>query len=139
MEPSIRDMSGVFRRSGKGESSVSDAAAPPSNQLRLHTFAWEDAQVVQCSGRLTSEHSLALKTHIQSLLPNSRRIILDLKEVTRMDSSGLGALVATYVSAKKSKSTLLVVNYNKSIRDLLGLANLLSIFEQCAEIDMRLP
>lgn len=118
---------------------MSEAAAVPSNELKLHTSAWEDAQVVKCSGRLTSEHAAALKSHVQTLLPNSRRIILDLKEVTRMDSSGLGALVAVYVSAKKSRCTLQVVNYNKSIRDLLGLANLLSIFEQCAEVDMRLP
>ncbi len=118
---------------------MSEAAAVPLNEFKLHTFAWEDAQVVKCSGRLTSEHSAALKNHVQTLLPNSKRLILDLKEVTRMDSSGLGAVVAVYVSAKKSKCTLLVVNYNKSIRDLLGLANLLSIFEQCAEVDMRLP
>jgi anti-anti-sigma factor len=118
---------------------VSEAAAVPLNELKLETSAWEDAQVVKCSGRLTSEHSQALKNHVQALLPNTKRIILDLKEVTRMDSSGLGALVAVYVSAKKSKRTLLVLNYNKSIRDLLGLANLLSIFEQCAEVDMRLP
>jgi anti-sigma B factor antagonist len=118
---------------------VSEAAAVPLNELKLHTFAWEDAQVVKCGGRLTSEHAAALKTHVQTLLPTTKRLILDLKEVTRMDSSGLGALVAVYVSTKKSKCALQLVNYNKSIRDLLGLANLLSIFEQCAEVDMRLP
>jgi anti-anti-sigma factor len=118
---------------------VSEAAAVPSDQLKISTFAWEDAQVVKCSGRLTTEHSAALKNHVQSLLPGAKHIILDLKEVTRMDSSGLGALVAVYVSTKKHKSSLQLVNYNKSIRDLLGLANLLSIFEQCAEVDMRLP
>jgi anti-anti-sigma factor len=119
--------------------SVSEGATVSRNELKLHTFAWEDAQVVKCSGRLTSEHSAALKSHVQGLLPGARRIILDLSEVTRMDSSGLGAVVAVYVSAKKCKCTLMLVNYNKSIRDLLGLANLLSIFEQCAEVDMRLP
>jgi anti-sigma B factor antagonist len=118
---------------------VSEAAAIPLNELKLHTFAWEGAQVVKCSGRLTSAHSAALKSHVQTLLPASTRIILDLKEVTRMDSSGLGALVAVYVSAKKSKCSLLVVNYDKSIRDLLGLANLLSIFEHSGGLDMRLP
>jgi anti-anti-sigma factor len=118
---------------------MSEAAAVPSSGLELHTSAWEDALVVKCSGRLTSEYSAALKNHVQTLLPGAKRIILDLKEVTRMDSSGLGAVIAVYVSAKKHKCTLMLVNYNKSIRDLLGLANLLSIFEQCAEVDMRLP
>jgi anti-anti-sigma factor len=118
---------------------VNEAAAVPPSGLVLHTYASEDAQVVKCTGRLTSESSVALKNHVQALLPGAKRIILDMKEVTRMDSSGLGAIIAVYVSAKKHKSTLLLVNYNKSIRDLLGLANLLSIFEQCAEVDMRLP
>jgi anti-anti-sigma factor len=118
---------------------VSEAAAVPANELKLQTFAWEDAQVVKCSGRLTAEHSQALRNHVQQLVPHSKRIIIDLKEVGRMDSSGLGALIAVYVSSKKHKCELMVVNYNKSIRDLLGMANLLSIFEQCAEIDMRLP
>ncbi|HEX4001571.1 MAG TPA: STAS domain-containing protein [Candidatus Acidoferrales bacterium] len=118
---------------------MSEAAALPSSGLHLQTYAWEDAQVVKCSGRLTSESSAALKNHVQALLPGAKRIILDMNEVTRMDSSGLGAVIAVYVSAKKCKSTLMLVNYNKSIRDLLGLANLLSIFEQCAEVDMRLP
>jgi anti-sigma B factor antagonist len=132
-------VSGSFVVPARGEFSMSEAAAVPANELKLHTVAWEGAQVVQCSGRLTAEHSKALKSHVQQLLPGSKRIILDLKEVTRMDSSGLGAVIAVYVSAKKCKCELMVVNYNKSIRDLLGMANLLSIFEQCAEIDMRLP
>jgi anti-anti-sigma factor len=118
---------------------VSEGTAVSPNEFKLHTFVWEDAQVVKCSGRLTTEHSAALKSHVQGLLPGAKRIILDLKEVTRMDSSGLGAVIAVYVSAKKCKCTLMLVNYNKSIRDLLGLANLLAIFEQCAEVDMRLP
>ncbi|HEX4075635.1 MAG TPA: STAS domain-containing protein [Candidatus Acidoferrales bacterium] len=118
---------------------MNEAAAVPSSGLQLHTHAWEDAQVVKCSGRLTSEYSAALKNHVQTLLPGAKRIILDMKEVTRMDSSGLGAIISVYVSAKKCKSVLMLVNYDKSIRDLLGLANLLSIFEQCAEVDMRLP
>lgn len=118
---------------------MSEAGAVSANDFKLHTFAWEDAQVVKCSGRLTLEHAPVLRNHVQQLVPHSKKIILDLKEVTRMDSSGLGALIAAYVSAKKSNCALMVVNYNKSIRDLLGLANLLSIFEQCAQIDMRLP
>ncbi|HUA01793.1 MAG TPA: STAS domain-containing protein [Candidatus Aquilonibacter sp.] len=118
---------------------MSDAAAVPANELKLQTSPWKDAQVVKCSGRLTAEHSQALKSHVQSLLPHTKRIIVDLAEVTRMDSGGLGAVIAAYVAAKKCKCELTLVNYNKSIRDLLGLANLLSIFEQCAEVDMRLP
>ena len=116
-----------------------NSVVAPTAGLTLHTHAWEDAVVVQCKGRLTVEHSEALKNHVRGLLPTARRIILDLNELTRMDSVGLGAIVGLYISAKKSGCVLVLINYNKSIKDLLGLTNLLSVFESCAQSGMRLP
>ncbi|HEY6443137.1 MAG TPA: STAS domain-containing protein [Candidatus Acidoferrales bacterium] len=116
-----------------------DSAAVPISNLILETRPWDDAMIVECKGRLTVEHSEALKNRVRSLLPASRRIIIDLREVTRMDSSGLGVIVGLYISAKKCGCELVLINYNKSIRDLLGLTNLLSVFESCAQSGMRLP
>jgi anti-anti-sigma factor len=116
-----------------------DSAASPKSSLTLETRPWDDAMIVQCKGRLTAEHSEAMKNHVRNLLPATRRIIIDLREVTRMDSSGLGAIVGLYISAKKCGCELVLINYNKSIRDLLGLTNLLSVFESCAQSGMRLP
>lgn len=116
-----------------------DSAAAPTSRLTLETRPWEDATIVQCKGRLTTEHSEAMKNHVRNLLPATRRIIIDLQEVTRMDSSGLGVIVGLYISAKKCGCELVLINYNKSIRDLLGLTNLLSVFESCAQSGMRLP
>jgi anti-anti-sigma factor len=116
-----------------------DSAAAAASALKLHTYSWEGAQVVQCSGRLTAEHTDALKAHVRSLIPTAKGIILDLKEVARMDSAGLGALVGLYISAKKANCEFLLANYNQSIKDLLGLTNLLSIFESCAQSGMRIP
>ena len=118
---------------------TSETPAAPAAGLRLRSYTWDDATVVECSGRLTAEHSDALKTHVRGAIPQARRIILDLKEVHRMDSAGLGAIVALYISAKKANCDLLLINYNKSIKDLLGLTNLLSVFEACAQTGMRLP
>ena len=117
----------------------SESSAAPATGLRLHSYTREDATVVECSGRLTTEHSDALKTLVRGAIPHARRIILDLKEIHRMDSAGLGAIVALYISAKKANCELLLVNYNKSIKDLLGLTNLLSVVESCAHTGMRLP
>jgi anti-anti-sigma factor len=107
--------------------------------LTLQTLPSADALTVQCKGRLTVEHSDAMKSHVRNLLPGPRRIVIDLQEVSRMDSSGLGAIVALYISAKKSGCELILINYNKSIKDLLGLSNLLSVFESCGQSGMRLP
>lgn len=116
-----------------------DSAAVPTSGLTLHTRTWGGAIIVDCKGRLTVEHSEAMKSHVRNLLPGARRIIIDLKELNRMDSSGLGTIVGLYISAKKSGCELVLINYNKSIRDLLGLSNLLSVFESCAQSGMRLP
>lgn len=107
--------------------------------LQLQTLKRADATVIQCAGRLTSEHAAALKTYVKDTMPHTNRIVLDLAEVTKMDSVGLGAIVGLYVSARKAKCELVMVNYNKSIKELLGITNLLSIFEDCAQTGMRIP
>jgi anti-anti-sigma factor len=118
--------------------STNPAPVSPSG-LQLHTYQWENATVVQCTGRLTIEHSDELKSCVRALIPNAKGIVLDLKGVGRMDSAGLGALVALYISAKRANCEFRVANYNQSIKALLGLTNLLSVFETCAQSGMRIP
>jgi anti-sigma B factor antagonist len=105
--------------------------------LRLETQHKEDATVIKCTGKLTLEHAEALKSLGKTLIPQSKRLVVDLKEVTRMDSAGLGAVVGLYVSTKKAKCDFLLINYSNSIKDLLGMTHLLSVFESCAQSGMR--
>lgn len=111
----------------------------PPPALNLYTYAWEDATVVRCTGRLTAETSPLLKTEVKALLPNKRRVILDLTELGYMDSSGLGTLVAIYISAKSAKCELQLLNLSPRIRELLSLANVLSVFEECGRAGTRCP
>jgi len=107
--------------------------------LQLHTYSWGDATVVECTGQLTIGHTDALKTLVRGLLPAAKGLIVDLKGVGRMDSAGLGTLVALYISAKKTSCEFALVNYSPSVRKLLGLSNLLSVFEACGQSGMRFP
>ena len=95
--------------------------------------------MVRCSGRLTAETSLDLKTEVKALLPNKRPVILDLSELAYMDSSGLGTLVGLYISAKGAKCELQLLNLSPRIRELLSITNVLSEFESCGRSSMRLP
>jgi anti-anti-sigma factor len=108
-----------------------------AERLKLHSYAWEDATVVRCTGRLTMESAPLLKTEVKSLIAQKRRVILDLKEIVQMDSSGLGALVALYISAKGASCEFQVMNMSKPIRDLLSLSNLLLLFESCGRSGTR--
>jgi anti-sigma B factor antagonist len=118
---------------------MSTTPRAPVCTLALHTYVWEDATVVRCTGRLTVETSPMLKTEVKALLPGRRRIILDLTSLVQMDSAGLGALVALYISAKRATCGLELVNLTPRVRELLGLTNLLSVFEDCARNGTRLP
>jgi anti-sigma B factor antagonist len=107
--------------------------------LDLRTSTQEDVVVVTCSGRLVNENALHLKNHVKALIPHEKRIVLELTEITRMDSAGLGTLVALYISAKNANCELYLANLSKPVRDLLGLSNLLSVFEACGRCGTRLP
>lgn len=116
-----------------------EAQKGQSAGLRLQTHRQGDETVIECAGGLTIEHAAILKSQGKALIPESKRIVVDLKEVNRMDSAGLGAIVGLYVSARKAGCGFLLVNYNQSIRDLLGISHLLAVFESCAQSGIRFP
>ena len=113
------------------------AASVPTS-LKLKISASEDATVIRCSGRLTVDVAAKFKDEVRMLIPEARCIVLDLSEVTFMDSSGLGAVVGLYVTAKKANCDLRPVNFSKRVRELLGMSNLLSVFEPFAEYPIRM-
>jgi len=106
-----------------------DAPAIPSRAFRLQSRGSEHAVIVECHGKLTFETSPLLKSEIRAMIPDAKRIVLDLKEVPLLDSSGLGTLVGLYISARTRNCKLELINTNHAIRQLLGMSNLLSLFE----------
>jgi anti-sigma B factor antagonist len=112
-------------------------AAPPRLILRIDTQA--GATVVHCSGRLMSADAGTLHDAVKSLLPDTKHIILDLTDLTQMDSFGLGTVVGLYVSARAAGCRLELINLSKRVRELLSITNLLSLFEACGDHGMRIP
>jgi anti-sigma B factor antagonist len=70
---------------------------------------------------------------VKELIPQSKRIVLDLTDLSLMDSIGLGTLVRLYVSAKAGGSCVVLVNVGPRIRQLLGITNLLSVLTDMCE------
>jgi anti-sigma B factor antagonist len=104
-----------------------------AGQLELNILSDEGAVIVKCVGRLTAENSAALKSQVKSMIPQEKRIVLDLTDLIGMDSSGIGTVVGLYVSARKAKCELQLVNLSQKVRELLGLTNLLGVFEDCGK------
>jgi anti-anti-sigma factor len=97
------------------------------------------AVLVKCKGRLVYGQTDILKEGVKGLLLSSSRVVVDLSEVDYMDSTGLGAVVQLYVSAKASRCQLQLVNLAPQVRKLFGIANILSLFEPCGEHNIRMP
>jgi anti-sigma B factor antagonist len=102
-----------------------DAAA---SILTLEIDRAGNVAVVRCRGRLVSGVGDTLHAQVSQLIPDSRRIVLDLTDLTHMDSMGLGTVVRLYVTARSAGCDLELINLGKRIRHLLGVTNLLSVF-----------
>ncbi|MGA2213068.1 MAG: STAS domain-containing protein [Bryobacteraceae bacterium] len=113
-----------------------DAAVPP---LILRTYVEGDATVVQCTGKLTAGLTGGLRDEVKRLIPESKKIVLDLTELTLMDSLGLGTIVALYVSAKASGTSLVLINLSPRVRDLFRITNVWSVLEVYGENIIRMP
>ena len=87
--------------------------------------------VLDLSGKLVlGDGDTLLKDKIHSLVFQGRKqIVLNLGGVSYVDSSGLGALVASSVTAKSNGGLIKLVNLTKRLQDLLSIAKLVTVFD----------
>jgi anti-sigma B factor antagonist len=116
-----------------------EAAAQSVAKLTLVTSSEGDATIVRCTGKLVAGSTSMLKAEIRSLIPASKRIVLDLTELSYMDSSGLGTIIGLYVSAKGAGTRLEMINLSNRVHELFSITNVLSLFEVCGEQNIRIP
>jgi len=92
--------------------------------------------VVYLSGAiLFDEESTFLRVRVKDLLNKSRQIVLDLGNVTRIDSSGLGTLVALYASARRAGGDIKLANLGNHIKEALQITRLVTVFEIFGETE----
>jgi|SRR5271167_1073613 len=103
--------------------------ATPAPELNLETVKTPEEIIVRCTGRITSSSSALLQTTVRNLMPETKSIVLDLTDVNHMDSSGLGAVVGLYVSAKRQHCALKLINLSERLQDLFRITKLASVFE----------
>jgi anti-sigma B factor antagonist len=106
------------------------AANPiPITEMQIETVKTPEETLVRCSGRITSTTSGILQTEVRKLIPETKRVVVDLTDVTYMDSSGLGAVVGLYLSARRQECELKLVNLNQRLKELFRITNLAKVFE----------
>jgi anti-anti-sigma factor len=97
-----------------------------------------DTALVCCHGQLVMAYTNLLHSQVKKLIPGHKRIVLDLSDLSHMDSSGLGSLVALFVSARSAGCSLELMNLSHGIQKVLSLTNLLSVFTVIGESGVKL-
>jgi anti-sigma B factor antagonist len=90
-----------------------------------------DVTIVDVVGRITlGEGASALRETIRGLVAKGqKKILLNLGEVSYIDSSGIGELVSGFTTVTNNGGTLKLLNLTKRVQDLLQITKLYTVFE----------
>jgi anti-anti-sigma factor len=100
-----------------------------NSELKLETVTTSEDTLIRCIGKMTYTSSEVLRSTVHGLLPETKRLVLDLKDMTYLDSFGLGVLVGVYLSARRQDCQLRLINVNQQAKDVLRITNLTYLVE----------
>jgi anti-anti-sigma factor len=88
------------------------------------------ALVSEENGKTMGEAVAAIRDEIHDeVSQGARKVLLNLAEVSYIDSAGLGELTAAYTSVKNRGGQLKLLNLTKRVHDLLQITKLSTVFE----------
>ena len=79
--------------------------------LTLEIERTDNVAIVRCHGQLVSGLTGVLYSNVRPLISNSKRVVLDMSEITAIDSMGLGTLVGLYTSVEDGGVRVAVPQY----------------------------
>ena len=99
--------------------------------LKITNREVNNVSILQLEGRIVlGEESNSLREHVKSLLAAGKKnIVLNMDNVTYIDSAGLGALVAAHHSAKNQDASLRLSNLGSKFQEVLQVTKLLTVFD----------
>jgi anti-sigma B factor antagonist len=99
--------------------------------LKISNRKVDGVTIMDLNGRIVlGEESSALRQAIKDLLARGeRKIVLNLANVSYMDSSGLGVLVGGFTSVSNEGGQVKLLNLSGKVHDLLRVTKLLTVFE----------
>jgi len=105
------------------------AHAPAKPELMLETVTTSEETLIRCIGKMTFTSAEALRSMVRPLFPETKRVVLDLKDTTYLDSFGLGVLVGCYLSAQRQDCQLRLINVNSQAQQIIRVTNLTYLIE----------
>ena len=99
--------------------------------MKASTRQVNGVTVVDMSGRITlGEGSVILREAVKDLVAKGqKKILLNLGDVTYIDSSGIGELVSAFTSVRNQGGELKLLNLTKKVHDLLQITKLYTVFD----------
>jgi anti-sigma B factor antagonist len=99
--------------------------------LKMNLREVDGIAVVGLDGRVVlGEESNALREQVKTMLASGKKkIVLDMSNVSYIDSAGLGALVAAHHSARTQGASLKLSNLGKKFQEILQVTKLLTVFD----------
>lgn len=99
--------------------------------VKLSTRQVGDVSVVDVAGRITlGEGSSALRDMLRDMVgKDHKKILLNLGDVSYIDSSGIGELVSGFTTVTNQGGQLKLLNLTKRVKDLLQITKLYTVFD----------
>ncbi len=95
--------------------------------------------VVKLKGRLDASTMQAFKDEFSGLMGDPpARLVVDLKDVSFIDSSGLGSLISVLRSVRRTGGDLKLVDLPERIQAVFELTRLHKVFEICPDVETAL-
>jgi anti-sigma B factor antagonist len=99
--------------------------------MKVKTRQVDGIIILDLSGRITlGEGSVTLRDAVRDVVAKgSNKILLNLGDISYIDSSGIGELVSAFTTIKNSGGELKLLNLTKKVQDLLQITKLYTVFD----------
>ncbi len=99
--------------------------------MRVTTRQRGDVTIIDLNGKITiGSGDIALRNAVhQAIESGTTKVLINLHEVTTIDSSGVGELVSAYTTATNRGIRLKLVNLPDKVADILTVTQLITVFD----------
>src|SRR5947207_15336136 len=98
--------------------------------LKLTSRTIDNVKIIDCAGRIVfGDEATQLREMVKKELGENNRIVLNLGDVSYIDSGGIGTLVSLFTSARNAGGDIKLANLTKRVGDLLQITKLITVFE----------
>jgi anti-sigma B factor antagonist len=99
--------------------------------MKIETRTIGDVRILDCSGKITlGEGTMSIRNTVRDVLQSgAKKVILNLADISYIDSSGVGELVSSYTTTVNKGGKLKLLKLTNKLRELLTITKLLTVFE----------